>query len=132
MHSPLFATLRWFPSPKDLHVLNPKRFSNAGIAGELPHGLLRSFRIGKTSFACSMLSVDSKCLTTFHEVKKVRMNYKCLSMFFLFGVKGGLLFLITKKEKSPLKPRCSLNNKNASMSAMPTNKASNLQRFIKL
>ena len=24
-------------------------------------------------------------------------------MFFLFGVKGGLLFLITKKEKSPLK-----------------------------
>ena len=79
----------------------------------LPHGLLRSFRIGKTSFACSMLSVDSKCLTTFHEVKKVRMNYKCLSMFFLFGVKGGLLFLITKKEKSPLKPRCSLNNKKA-------------------
>jgi hypothetical protein len=32
-------------------------------------------------------------------------------MFFLLGVKGGLLFLITKKEKSPLKPRCSLNNK---------------------
>ena len=24
-------------------------------------------------------------------------------MFFLFGVKGGFLFLITKKEKSPLK-----------------------------
>ncbi len=28
------ATLRWFPSPKDLHVLNPKRFLNAGFAGE--------------------------------------------------------------------------------------------------
>ena len=34
-------------------------------------------------------------------------------MFFLFGVKGVFLFLITKKEKYPLKPRCSLNNKNA-------------------
>ena len=32
----------------------------------------------------------------------MRMNDR-KSMFFLFGVKGGLLFLITKKEKSPLK-----------------------------
>ena len=28
------ATLRWFPSPKDLHVLNPKRFLTAGYAGK--------------------------------------------------------------------------------------------------
>ena len=28
------ATLRWFPSPKDLHVLNPKRFLNASFACE--------------------------------------------------------------------------------------------------
>jgi hypothetical protein len=34
-------------------------------------------------------------------------------MFFLFGVKGAFLFLITKKEKYPLKLRCSQNNKTA-------------------
>jgi hypothetical protein len=39
-------------------------------------------------------------------------------MFFLLGVKGGFLFLITKKEKSPLKPRCSLNNKIVLMQAL--------------
>jgi hypothetical protein len=43
-------------------------------------------------------------------------------MFFLLGVKGGLLFLITKKEKSPLKPRCFLNNKIVSGRTCPQNR----------
>ena len=45
-------------------------------------------------------------------------------MFFLFGVKGGLLFLITKKEKSPLKTSLFLEQQksfNASLrSVFPT------------
>ena len=61
-------------------------YSPATAKNILPHGLIRSFLIGKTSFACSMLSVDSKCLTTFHEVKKVRINYKCQKRSFLLGV----------------------------------------------
>jgi hypothetical protein len=52
-------------------------------------------------------------------------------MFFLFGVKGGLLFLITKKEKSPLKLRCSLNNKNALGQALLAKGTLNPSRFKK-
>ena len=64
---------------------------------KLPHGLLRSFLIGKTSFVCVTNSPWFGKSTIFQTWKE-RMNYKCLSMFFLFGVKGVFLFLITKKE----------------------------------
>jgi hypothetical protein len=43
-------------------------------------------------------------------------------MFFLLGVKGGLLFLITKKEKSPLKTSLFFEQQNrfrADLSAEP-------------
>ena len=64
-------------------------------------------------------------------ISKVRMNHRKEYVFSLLGFKGYFLFLITKKEKIPFSFRCSLNNKNASMSALPANKAPNLQRFIK-
>ena len=46
---------------------------------------------------------------------------KWKSMFFLFRVKGIFLFLITKKEKYPLKPHCSLNNNNVLSPACSAN-----------
>ena len=67
---------------------------------KLPHGLLRSFLIGKTSFVCVTNSPWFGKSTIFQTWKE-RMNYKCLSMFFLFGVKGVFLFLITKKRATP-------------------------------
>ena len=42
-------------------------------------------------------------------------------MFFLFRVKGIFLFLITKKEKYPLKLRCSRNNNNVFSPVYPAN-----------
>ena len=85
------ATLRWFPSPKDLHVLNPKRFFNACLR-QVKEALnlatvLKSF---KQSFSPvpalpANCHTDSKCLTTFHEVKKVRMNHRKEYVFSLWG-----------------------------------------------
>ena len=38
LHSCINALIeRWFPSPKDLHVLNPKRFLNASFACRMLH-----------------------------------------------------------------------------------------------
>ncbi len=64
----------------------------------------------------------ARYLTNVKYSVRSRCELTARSMFFLFGVKGGLLFLITKKEKSPLKPRCSLNNKNALGRTCPQNR----------
>ena len=60
------------------------------------------------------------------------MNNRKEYVFSLLGFKGYFLFLITKKEKIPFSFRCSQNNKNASMSAMPTKRALNLAKVLKL
>ena len=49
----------------------------------------------------------ARYLTNVKYSVRLRCKLTARSMFFLLGVKGGFLFLITKKEKSPLKPRCS-------------------------
>ena len=40
------ATLRWFPSPKDLHVLNPKRFLMQALLAKgslTQHGFIKKY-----------------------------------------------------------------------------------------
>ena len=52
-------------------------------------------------------------------------------MFFLFGVKGGLLFLITKKEKSPLKISLFPEQQKRYEADLSAESLRTLQRFIK-
>jgi hypothetical protein len=40
-----FATLRWFPSPKDLHVLPPKQFPNASLLAKCILNLSRFIKL---------------------------------------------------------------------------------------
>ena len=52
-------------------------------------------------------------------------------MFFLFGVKVGLLFLITKKEKSPLKTSLFSEQQKRYEADLSANKALNLAKVYK-
>ena len=51
-------------------------------------------------------------------------------MFFLFGVKGGFLFLITKKEKSPLKTSLFSEQQKRFNAGVPGRTASNLAKVL--
>ena len=86
LHSCINALIeRWFPSPKDYTFWTQNDFWMPTLSANC--------------------HTDSKSLRDFFKVKKWEWT-TARSMFFLLGVKGGLLFLITKKEKSTLKPRC--------------------------
>ena len=56
------ATLRWFPSPKDLHVLNPKRFLNASFACRMFLRTLRKPLHLKACFSTAVRCRRTKCL----------------------------------------------------------------------
>ena len=118
-----------------IFLLQPRAVSKVGVFSRFILWLLFFYVLSvvRQAYAryltvVSVLCTRTKCFRkkTSNDCVKYSVRLRCKltarSMFFLLGVKGGLLFLITKKEKSPLKPRCSLSNKIVSGQACLQNR----------